>query len=140
MIRLSTSDPGFARDFDALVNARRETDADVARDVRTIIASVRDEGDAAVRAFTEKFDRHDLSETGWRIERTECVAALDALAPDLRAALELAAQRIAAYHQKQRPADSDDTDDAGVRTGARWRTVDAAGVYVPGDRKSKRLN
>src|SRR3546814_4759266 len=75
MIRLSTSDPGFARDFDALVNARRETDADVARDVRTIIASVRDEGDAAVRAFTEKFDRHDLSETGWRIERAECVAA-----------------------------------------------------------------
>src|SRR3546814_1866495 len=111
MIRLSTSDPGFARDFDALVNARRETDADVARDVRTIIASVRDEGDAAVRAFTEKFDRHDLSETGWRIERAECVAALDALDPDLRAALELAAQRIAAYHQKQRPADSDDTED-----------------------------
>ncbi|RIA36855.1 histidinol dehydrogenase [Hephaestia caeni] len=134
MIRLSTSDPGFARDFEALVNARRETDADVARDVRTIIASVRDEGDAAVRAFTEKFDRHDLSETGWRIERAECVAALDGLAPDLRAALDLAAQRIAAYHQKQRPADSDNTDDAGVRTGARWRPVDAAGVYVPGGR------
>src|SRR3546814_11412355 len=89
MIRLSTSDPGFARDFDALVNARRETDADVARDVRTIIASVRDEGDAAVRAFTEKFDRHDLSETGWRNERAECVPEPDALAPELPAALDL---------------------------------------------------
>src|SRR3546814_20029617 len=102
MIRLSTSDPGFARDFDALVNARRETDADVARDVRTIIASVRDEGDAAVRAFTEKFDRHDLSETGWRIDRAECVAALAPPDPDLRAPLELAHQPIASHPTRQR--------------------------------------
>ena len=134
MITLSTSDRGFDRDFAALVNARREAEADVARDVRTIIASVRDEGDAALRAFTEKFDRHDLNETGWRIERAECVAALEALAPDLRAALELAHARITAYHEKQRPADSDATDAAGVRTGARWRAVDAAGIYVPGGR------
>ncbi|MCM8729901.1 histidinol dehydrogenase [Hephaestia sp. GCM10023244] len=134
MIRLFTSDPGFARDFDALVNARRETDADVARDVRTIVASVRDEGDAAVRAFTEKFDHHDLATTGWRIERSACVAALAGLEPELRAALELAAERIATYHAQQRPTDSDTTDAAGVRTGARWSPVDAAGVYVPGGR------
>ncbi|MGN6278767.1 MAG: histidinol dehydrogenase [Sphingomonas sp.] len=134
MITLSTSDPGFERDFDALVNARREADADVARDVRTIVASVRDEGDAAVRAFTEKFDGHDLNESGWRIERAECLAALEALPADLRAALELAHARITAYHERQRPADSDTTDDAGVRTGARWQPVDAAGLYVPGGR------
>src|SRR3546814_18122194 len=99
MFRPSTSDPGFARDFDALVNARRETDADVARDVRTIIASVRDEGDAAVRAFPEQFARHALSETGSRIQRAQCVATLAALDPDLRPALALAAQRTAAYTQ-----------------------------------------
>ena len=134
MISLSTSDPGFARDFAALVDARREVEADVARDVRTIVASVRDEGDAAIRAFTEKFDGHDLNDTGWRIEKAECVAALDGLDADLRAALELAHTRITAYHEQQRPADTDSTDDAGVRTGARWRPVDAAGVYVPGGR------
>ncbi len=134
MITLSTSAPGFAGDFTALVNARREAEADVARDVRTIVASVRDEGDAAVRAFTEKFDGHDLNDTGWRIERAECAAALDALDADLRAALELAHARITAWHEKQRPADSDFIDDAGVLTGARWRAVDAAGVYVPGGR------
>jgi histidinol dehydrogenase len=134
MITLSTADPGFDRDFSALVNARREAEADVARDVRTIVASVRDEGDAALRAFTEKFDSHDLNETGWRIERADCVKALDALAPELRAALELAHARITAYHERQRPADSDTTDAAGVRTGARWRAVDAAGIYVPGGR------
>src|SRR3546814_12363574 len=97
MLRLSTSDPGFARDFDALVNARRETDADVARDVRTIIASVRDEGDAAVRALTEKFDRHDLSDTGWPIERAEHVASRASLEPHPRARLEPAPNRTTAY-------------------------------------------
>jgi histidinol dehydrogenase len=134
LIRLSTADPGFARDFTALVNARREADADVARDVRTIVASVRDEGDAALHAFTRKFDGHDLNESGWRIEKSAWLAALDGLAPELRAALDLAAARITAYHEKQRPADSDTVDAAGVRLGARWRGVDAAGVYVPGGR------
>ncbi|MBY8828699.1 histidinol dehydrogenase [Hephaestia mangrovi] len=134
MITLSTTDPGFACDFEALVNARREADADVARDVRTIVASVRDEGDAALAAFTAKFDGHDLNETGWRIERADCIAALESLPAELRAALELAHARITAYHQRQRPADSDTTDEAGVRTGARWRAVDAAGIYVPGGR------
>ena len=47
MIRLSTADAGFASDFAALVNARREADADVARDVAAIVARVRNEGDAA---------------------------------------------------------------------------------------------
>lgn len=134
MIRLSTTDPRFDTDFTALVNARREADADVARDVQTIVRAVRDDGDAAVAAYTKRFDGHDLAETGWRIERTALLAAFDALTPDLRTALELAAERIAAYHAKQVPADRDETDDAGVRLGARWRPVDAAGIYVPGGR------
>jgi histidinol dehydrogenase len=134
MIQLSTSDPRFADDFDRLVNARREADADVARDVRTIVAAVRDEGDAALAAYTRKFDGHDLNETGWRIERADMLAAWEGLSPDLRAALELAAERIATYHAKQVPEDRDETDHLGVRLGARWQPVDAAGVYVPGGR------
>ena len=134
MIKLSTSEPGFDRQFQALVDARREADVDVARDVRTIVASVRDEGDAAVHAFTRKFDRHDLNETGWRIEKAEWLAAYEGLAPDLRAALDLAAERITVYHAKQKPEDSDTIDAVGVRLGARWRAVDAAGIYVPGGR------
>ena len=134
MIRLSTSEPGFAAAFDALVSARREADADLARDVRTIIAAVRDEGDAAVAAYTRRLDRFDLDTTGWRIERADMLAAWEGLAPDLRGALELAAERIAAYHAKQLPEDRDEVDAAGVRLGARWRAVDAAGIYVPGGR------
>jgi histidinol dehydrogenase len=134
MLRLDATDLDFERAFAQLVDARREADADVARDVRAILASVRDEGDAALAAFTRRFDRHDPEVTGWRIEKADCVAALEGLAPDLRAALELAHDRIVAYHAKQRPADSDSVDDAGVRLGARWRAVEAAGVYVPGGR------
>ncbi|MFC3579978.1 histidinol dehydrogenase [Sphingomonas hylomeconis] len=134
MINLSTADPAFDRAFTTLVNARREADADVARDVRTIVASVRDEGDAALAAFTKKFDHHDLNETGWRIERSEWLAAYEGLDPVLRDALELAAERITAYHEKQRPADSDTTDAAGVRLGARWNAIQAAGIYIPGGR------
>ncbi len=134
MIRLDTRDADFAARFDALVDARRESAADVTRDVATIVRSVRDEGDAALRAFTRKLDRHDLDETGWRVDAAACAAAFDALEPELRTALELAATRIRAYHEKQRPQDSAFTDAAGVRLGARWRAVEAAGVYVPGGR------
>ncbi|MBX9797196.1 histidinol dehydrogenase [Sphingomonas sp.] len=134
MIRLSTLSPGFAAEFDALVNARREADADVARDVAAIIARVRAEGDAAVAALTARFDGHDLDAGGWTIDLADCRAAYAALAPALRDALDLAAARIRTYHAQQRPADSDATDAAGVRLGARWRPVAAAGVYVPGGR------
>uniref|UniRef100_UPI0035CA5BA5 histidinol dehydrogenase n=1 Tax=uncultured Sphingomonas sp. TaxID=158754 RepID=UPI0035CA5BA5 len=134
MISLSTTSPTFAADFAALVNARREADADVARDVRAIVAAVRDEGDAALHGYTQQFDRHDLNETGWQIDRADWQAAYEALAPDLREALDLAAARIAAYHEKQKPTGSDTTDEHGIRTGARWNAIQHAGIYIPGGR------
>ena len=131
MTRLDTRDASFAERFAALVDARREADSDVSRDVAAIVADVKARGDAAVADYTARFDGHALD---WRISREACQEALDALDPDLRTALELAATRIRAYHAKQRPIDSDTVDDAGVRLGSRWRAVDAAGVYVPGGR------
>jgi histidinol dehydrogenase len=131
---LDASAGDFAKDFDALVGARRESDADVSRDVAAIIADVRARGDAAVAALTARFDRVDLDAVGWRIDMANCAAAYAALAPDLRAALDLAAARIADFHGKQKPADSEATDATGARLGSRWRAVDAAGVYVPGGR------
>ncbi|MBX9881440.1 MAG: histidinol dehydrogenase [Sphingomonas sp.] len=133
MIHLTTTDPDFPTRFAALVNARREADADVSRDVAVIIARVRAEGDAALHALTAQFDGHDLDETGWRIDPAEWRAAYDGLAPELRDALDLAAARIRAYHARQRPEDAS-YQEAGIRLGARWRPVDAAGVYVPGGR------
>ena len=131
MIKLFTSDSEFGSVFTTLVDARRDADEDISRDVAFILSRVRNEGDAAVADLTQKFDRHSLP---WRIDMAQCKAALEALDADLRAALELAAVRIRAFHEGQRPADRDMTDAAGVRLGARWNAVDAAGLYVPGGR------
>jgi len=134
VIRLDASSADFTAAFTALVNARREADDDVAKNVAHIIRRVRDEGDVAVRELTRLFDRHDLDTTGWAIDRADCLRAFEQLTPELRDALELAAERIAAWHIKQRPEDRDEIDAQGIRLGARWRPVDAAGIYVPGGR------
>lgn len=131
MVKLDDRQPDFARQFTLLVNARRDTDPDISRDVAAIIAGVKTQGDTAIAAYTQKFDRHDLD---WRINLDECRSALEGLAPSLRAALELAANRIRLFHEKQRPKNSDATDDCGVRMGSRWSAVEAAGIYVPGGR------
>ena len=134
MRRLDASAPGFAAEFDALVNDRRESDSDVSADVAAIIARVKAEGDAALAEFTANFDKFDLDTSGWSISKAECAAAYEALAPELRDALNLAADRIRAYHAAQLPEDRDYRDATGARLGARWNAVDAAGVYVPGGR------
>jgi len=134
MIWLDARDAGFAKAFDTLVDARRDSDADVSRDVAAILARVRSEGDAALRDLTQRFDGFDLDTGGWSVGRDACAAAYAGLDPDLRGALDLAAARIRDYHARQRPTDSDWTDSVGVRMGARWGAVEAAGLYVPGGR------
>ncbi len=135
MLRLNTRDPGFEQAFKRLVNDRRESDDNVARDVSLILGDVRNRGDAAVAELTARFDGHTLaSEDDWQIGPDACRQAFEDLKPDLRAALELAAQRIRAFHEAQLPGDRDMTDAVGVRMGSRWRAVDAAGLYVPGGR------
>jgi histidinol dehydrogenase len=132
--RIDANSADFAAAFAAVANARRESDADVRADVAAILDAVKHNGDAAVAHYTQKFDGFDLDAQGWTIPTTECKAAYDALAPDLRDALNLAADRIRDYHARQRPENSGWTDAAGVRLGARWGAVEAAGVYVPGGR------
>ncbi len=134
MLRLSTAQADFARAFDALVNARREANADVSSIVEATISDVRARGDVALLELTQRFDGFDLGEQGWQISAEECAAAYRALKPELREALKLAARRITAYHKAQLPRGRDYVDKAGVRLGARWSAVDAAGIYVPGGR------
>lgn len=132
---LSTLDPDFDTRFARIVDARREADSDVAGQVADILNTVKLRGDAALVEFTQRFDGYALAEDAdWVISRAACEDAYNGLAPDLREALDLAAARIRAYHEAQLPANRDYTDSAGVRLGAVWRAVDAAGLYVPGGR------
>ena len=137
MLFLRASEEGFEAKFRKLVNSRRDSDAGVARDVASIIADVRGRGDKALVEYSMRFDDHRLAPDGgegWSIPLDECRAAYDGLNADLRDALELAARRIRAYHEAQLPTDRDYRDEAGIRLGARWNAVEAAGLYVPGGR------
>jgi len=131
-LRLDAGAAGFAHQFNALVDARRESDAGVAADVAGIVADVRARGDVAVAELTHKFDRIDLADVGVEVSRAEIAAARAGVASDVLAALEFAADRIRAFHAAQRPVDLDTTDSAGIRLGYRWSPVAAAGLYVPG--------
>lgn len=136
MRRISINDADFAAKFDRIVNDRRESDSNIASDVRGIIEQVRLKGDDALVDYTMRYDKHALGAdvSSWKIGAEQCKAAYDMLLPDVREALELAATRIRAYHEGQLPEDRDYTDDSNVRLGARWGAVEAAGLYVPGGR------
>ena len=135
MLAMRSSHPNFARDFRRVVRDRRESEGNVSRDVATILNEMRERGDAALVEYTMRLDEHRLStDDDWRITAEACAEVHAALDPDLRDALQLAADRIAAFHRDQLPKDRDFTDAIGMRLGSRWRPVEAAGLYVPGGR------
>ena len=129
---LSTTDPDFEARFIALLGAKREDSPDVDDVVAGIIADVRKRGDAAVLELTAKFDRLELTSATMRFSEAEIAAECAKVSEEDRAALELAAERIRAYHARQMPDDAMWTDDTGAELGWRWTPVSAAGLYVPG--------
>ena len=122
----------FEATFTTLLNAKREDSPDVDAIVAGIIADVCARGDEAVLELTEKFDRIALTPDTMRVTADEAEEAASQVAPDVRAALELAAERITAYHSRQMPEDAKWTDEVGATLGWRWTPVSAAGLYVPG--------
>ena len=129
---LDTTDAGFEQDFVALLGMKREDSPDVDAVVAGIIADVRARGDAAVLELTAKFDRMELTADQLRFSDAEIEAECAKVSDEDRAALELAAERIRAYHERQLPADALWVDEVGAQLGWRWTAVEAAGLYVPG--------
>ena len=129
---LNASDPDFETHFQTLLTAKREDSPDVDAVVAGIIADVRARGDAALIELTQKFDRLSLTPETLRISEQEVDEAVATIPADQKIALELAAERIRAYHERQRPEDAIWTDEAGATLGWRWTAVGAAGLYVPG--------
>ncbi|MCA2009129.1 histidinol dehydrogenase [Tritonibacter mobilis] len=130
---LTSSDADFEQSFTALLGAKREDSPDVDAIVADIIADVRHRGDAALLELTEKFDRLALKDANaLRISAAEVDAAIATVSDAERSALELAADRIRAYHAEQMPENKTWTDASGATLGWRWSAVSAAGLYVPG--------
>jgi histidinol dehydrogenase len=131
-VTLSTRDAGFEAAFARLLSQKREEARDVDDAVAAIIADVRARGDAALIELTARYDRLDLTPDRLAFSADEIAAEVAKVAPEDRAALDLAAARIRAYHERQRPADESWQDATGARLGWRWTAVASAGLYVPG--------
>ncbi len=129
---LNTAEAGFDEQLRALLAERAEANEGVRETVADIIRQVRRGGDTALIELTERFDRWNVAEEGLALPREALEAAKARIAPDVLAALELAAERIRAYHERQVPDDELYTDEIGAQLGHRWTPVDAAGLYVPG--------
>ncbi|HLX87726.1 MAG TPA: histidinol dehydrogenase, partial [Acidimicrobiales bacterium] len=99
--------------------------------VAAIVAEVRQGGDEALRALSERFD--GVRPTSLRVDPDEVAAAADAVSSELRDALELAYRRITAYHAHE-PAPLGDFVDDGLRVTHLVRPVRRAGIYAPGGR------
>jgi histidinol dehydrogenase len=108
--------------------------AEEAARVDAILQQVRLEGDAGLLELSERFD--GVRPDPLRIPADRLREAWNSCAPELREALELAHQRIEAFHQRQRPVDLAITGPHGELLGRRWRPVERAGLYVPGGRAS----
>ena len=130
--RLTTRDAGFEPAFRRLLEAKRESAADVDAAVAAIIEDVALRGDAALIDYTNRFDGVDLAASDLRLTRAEITEGAAGAPSEAVAALRLAAERIASFHHHQLPPAIDYVDALGVRLANRWRPIAAAGLYVPG--------
>jgi len=131
-IRFTTADPGFDDAFRLFLAAKREASPEVDAVVADIIAQVQREGDSALIALTQKFDRVDLGTIGIRVSEEEISDAMIASDQEIVAALIFARDRIESHHRRQLPRDDRYVDAQGVELGSRWTAVESVGLYVPG--------
>jgi len=131
-VTLSTRNQGFEAAFQQLLEAKRESTANVDAAVYAITEDVMRRGDAALIDYTRRFDGVDLTPDILRISPREIAEGAAAAPAATLAALQMAAERIESFHRRQLPVAIDYVDEAGVRLAARWCPIAAAGLYVPG--------
>jgi len=133
---LSTADADFEAAFQRVLHWSDETDQSIEQATAAILADVRTRGDAAVLEYTQRFDGiAATSVAALEIGQAELRAALDAIKPAQRAALEAAAQRVRSYHERQLDACGRSwsyRDADGTLLGQKVTPLDRVGIYVPG--------
>ncbi|HEY0985703.1 MAG TPA: histidinol dehydrogenase, partial [Kofleriaceae bacterium] len=123
--------PASSSEAAALLDRSTRMAAGVDDAVAAIVADVRARRDAAVAEYTRRFDHREPVGGSYELSRERWEARAAAVAPELRASLELAARRIRAFHERQREPDVDVTLD-GVRLELRVTPLARVGLYVPG--------
>jgi len=131
--RLSSRDENFSAELDRLLAFEATADEQLETTVATILADVRRRGDEAVLEYTRKFDRLPLvAAMALELPLAELKAAFEGLPAAQRDALEQAAQRVTAYHEKQLQSSWTYTDVDGTMLGQQVTALDRVGLYVPG--------
>lgn len=130
------SKPQFDEALSRFLKEDRGQGEDVFGIVKGLIDDVRTRGGAAVADATATFDGLQIDPSSLQSDNVNLHELAADCPADLRAAIDFAHDRIAAYHRAQRPSDHSFTDDAGVELGWRWTPIGSVGVYVPGGRAS----
>ena len=131
--RLETSNNDFWPLLKDLLAWDNVSDDSVQSTVKQILAEVRRDGDKAVIEYTNKFDRMsatDMSVLSIPTERLQ--QALDGLSDEQRQALEVSAERVQRYHEKQKMESWSYTENDGTLLGQQVTPLDRVGLYVPG--------
>ena len=133
VLRLSSRQPDFAQRLKERLAFEAETDTEIESAVAQILREVRARGDAALLEYTQRFDRWTPSSAAaLEIDAVACRAALDGLSAARREALQAAADRIRAYHERQKAGSWSYEDADGTRLGQQVTPLDRVGLYVPG--------
>ena len=137
MKRLNSKDAGFKETLLSSLSLPMAEDEAIDTAVMKILAQVKAHGDAAVLDFTKQFDRLDVNNvTELEISRQELEKAYQGLSAEQKNALDIAAQRVRAYHEKQKieaGCHSWEYEEAdGTRLGQKVTALDRVGIYVPG--------
>jgi histidinol dehydrogenase len=131
--RLKSSQADFDQQLDAMLAWESVSDKAVNERVDDIIAQVRAMGDEAVVELTNRFDRTSVSEISQlEMSKARLQQALEAISPEQRNALEVAADRVRSYHERQLSHSWQYEEADGTLLGQKVTPMDRVGIYVPG--------
>jgi histidinol dehydrogenase len=135
--RLNSRDAGFKETLLSSLSLPMADDEAIDATVAKILSAVKEKGDEAVLAFTKQFDRLNVNQVSeLEIPRKDLEQAYKSLPAQQKSALDVAAQRVRAYHEKQKievGCHSWEYEEAdGTRLGQKVTALDRVGIYVPG--------
>lgn len=129
---LDIREAGFQAKFDAIVERGEESGREVEEVVLGIIADVRSRGDEALLEYTRRFDRLECDAAGLEVTPEEFEKAIAQVDPKDLAALELAVERVARFHEKQKQQSWLSTEESDIMVGQKVTPLAKVGIYVPG--------
>ncbi|GGI19668.1 histidinol dehydrogenase [Oxalicibacterium faecigallinarum] len=135
--KFDSSHPDFPKQLSEVLAFEASEDEAIDRSAMQILEHIKREGDKAVLEYTKRFDHVEAdSMAALEISQAELQAALDQLTPERRAALQVAADRVRIYHERQKNEIGSNgftyTEADGTILGQKVTPLDRVGLYVPG--------